>query len=146
MDRKQYFQEYRKKNREKLRKQNREYMKERRNNPETKDIMLKNDTINKWKNVRKLKGNLEEVYDICLNTKECYICNKELIHNTSGGNKVCMDHNHITGYFRNVLCNKCNSQRGYIDRNYINVINELKFYFKPLPNVLTTLQQLRHSD
>jgi len=141
MDRKQYRKEWHQKNKQKRNERNKLRMRELRENPETKGIVLKRDTISMWKNKRKLKGNLEEVYDICLNTKECYICNKELIHNTRGGNKVCMDHNHITGYFRNVLCSKCNIQRGYIDRNYINVINELKFHFKPLPNVLTKLQQ-----
>ena len=110
-------------------------MRELRSNPITRCKTLKIDTISMWKCKRNLRGNLEEVYNICLNTKNCYNCNRELIHNTTGKNKVCMDHNHTTGYFRHVLCNKCNFERGVIDKQYRNVINELKFYFKPLPNV-----------
>lgn len=117
-------------------------MREKRLNPETKLQILKIDTLSNWRRKRKLRGDLEEVWNVCFNTKQCYNCNRELIHNSSGSAKVCMDHNHITGYFRHVLCNKCNTQRGYIDRKYINVINELKFHFKPLPNVLSSLIRL----
>jgi len=119
---------------------NKLYMREQRKN--NKEHVLRIDTISMWKCKRKLKGDLYEVYDICKNTKECYNCNKKLIHNTRGSTKVCMDHNHITGYFRNVLCNKCNCERGKIDLKYKYVLQELKYHFKKLPNVLNNLRYL----
>ena len=123
---------------------NKKYMRKVRADPIERMRVLKNDTTSMWRCKRNLRGDLDEVYDICLNTKNCYNCNRELIHNTRGSTKVCMDHNHITGYFRHALCNKCNCERGKIDKQYINVINELKLHFKPLPNVLKVLYILQN--
>ena len=125
---------------EEIKQKNKIYMRKLRKDPIKRLKTLKSDTISMWKCKRKLRGDLQEIYDICFNTKNCYNCDRELIHNTNGKNKVCMDHNHITGYFRHVLCNKCNYERGIIDKKYINVINELKFHFKPLPNVFNILK------
>ena len=40
----------------------------------------------------------------------CDICGQELI-------RPCVDHNHITGVVRALLCNKCNSAIGLFDDN-----------------------------
>jgi hypothetical protein len=139
MDRKEYQRQYYQKNKEKKNERDKLSMRKKRQDPEWKKKVLKSDTISMWRTKRKVRGNLDLVYEICLNTTECYSCGRELVHNTTGSSKVCMDHNHITGYFRHAICNKCNCERGRIDKQYINVINELKFHFKPTPPVFNNI-------
>lgn len=53
--------------------------------------------------------NWDIFYERLINTKNCELCNVEL---TSGGYNTrttrCVDHSHITGIFRNIVCNNCN--------------------------------------
>ena len=84
----------------------------------------KQNKIRSFKN-QGFKGDLEEVYDIHMSTEFCNDCNVKLINGTSK-NSRCADHNHITGYYRNTICMRCNFQRQYVDRKFINVLSELK--------------------
>ena len=63
--------------------------------------------ITKWKK-RLLKcesrDDYELVYFTWLNSSRCDNCKCEY----SKSNKKCMDHNHDTGLFRNILCFNCN--------------------------------------
>ena len=71
-------------------------------------------TISEWKRIRKTQKGLpllwdtqeeiDEIYERYLNSKKCEKCNKKYTKK----NKKCMDHNHNTGKFRNILCNNCN--------------------------------------
>ncbi len=60
-------------------------------------------TINNWKR-RGLKDDYEKIYDIVMNTSKCNLCDEifDLDKNR------CMDHDHKTGKFRQVLCRSCN--------------------------------------
>jgi hypothetical protein len=64
-------------------------------------------TISKWKSSG-LIGDYDNIYDRYINTNNCDLCDIELCEGQKGSNKKCMDHCHITGEFRNVLCQKCN--------------------------------------
>ncbi len=90
-------------------------------------------------NLRKYKVNLtnfEEEYERHLSITNCESCYCILTRDryTKKTTKT-FDHNHITGYYRNTICNKCNIYRGQVDKRYKLVINELKFIFN-LPSIL----------
>ena len=63
----------------------------------------KKSLFNTWKS-RGLTGDYEAIYTRYINTNNCDLCNIEL-------NKKCMDHNHTTGEFRNIVCPKCNCNK-----------------------------------
>ena len=79
-----------------------EYMREYVKTPNGK----KSCCISKWKH-QGLIDDYETIYDRYVNTTNCDLCNVFL--EGRGSNKKCMDHDHRTGLFRMVLCNKCNS-------------------------------------
>ena len=72
--------------------------------------MRKSDTIYNWKK-RGLIGDYDKIYDKYISTTNCELCNVILTDgkpiNTSTKN---MNHNHLTGYFINIICHKCNQQ------------------------------------
>ena len=66
----------------------------------------KSTTTSNWKQ-RGLKGDLNKVYDIWKQTQFCDKCKIEL-DTEDGGSRKCMDHCHVTGEFRAILCSRCN--------------------------------------
>lgn len=63
--------------------------------------------ISRWKR-RGLIGDMDKIYDEYINTTNCQLCN--IVFDTLEGrkSKKCLDHNHETGEFRNILCISCN--------------------------------------
>jgi hypothetical protein len=140
---KEYYKEYREKNKEHLteyRKEwyenNKEHRKEYdkkyskewyKNNKEHKtqynkeykqtDAGKKTHLISRWKQTGLICDNIEELYEHYINTFECDNCGIELVTGNYGANKRCLDHCHITGKFRNILCNTCNVERGKDDNS-----------------------------
>jgi len=126
----EYMRQYRENNKEKLdeyHKQwyqdNKEEQREKTNdyskyyNQTPRGKMLQR--IKSWKSRNvKLPEEYGENWDIFydqeyLGTTHCEECGVELTedkHTTS--TTRCLDHNHITGEFRNILCHACNSRRG----------------------------------
>ena len=96
-----YDKEYRLRNLEKIKLRQKEHNK----NPKRKmDVK-----INFWKFsglICENKDEYEYIYDRWLYSEKCEEpkCNKEYTEN----NFKCMDHCHLTGLFRNILCNSCN--------------------------------------
>jgi len=100
---KQYDKIYREENKETIK----EYMKEYHNdNPQIQ-------IINTWKNKLgiKLRENedWDSVYLYYITCEKCELCGIEL---TDGkpmkSNTRCLDHDHSTGFIRDVVCNACN--------------------------------------
>ena len=99
---KEYNRQYRLKNKEKMD----DYRKEWRKTDEGK----MSDAINSWKYTHKMKlregEDWESIYIHYLITERCEVCDKKLI-------KKCLDHDHKSGFIRNVLCYSCNANRAY---------------------------------
>jgi hypothetical protein len=87
--------------------------------------------IYKWKTRGVKSYNYHELYDYYNNIKNCEICNIELtIDRYNKSTTKVLDHCHLTGHFRNVICQKCNLGRGAIDRNHRKLMLELNKKFK----------------
>jgi hypothetical protein len=136
--RKLYIKEYNEKNREKNREKKKEYyelnkeqIKEkintyRANNKEKYKEYIKEynkkyhqteggkkaKRIAQWKQIGVINDDYNALHDHYINCKNCEECNIELIQGIFGTNKRCLDHDHQTGKFRNVLCHLCNVRRG----------------------------------
>ena len=104
---KQYSKQYRLNNVEKLAEYQKTYGKEYRQSKNGKKI----ERINKWKHRGVITENFNELYEKYINTTNCDNCDIELIHGSLGANKKCLDHDHKTGQFRNILCHGCNIRR-----------------------------------
>tara|TARA_R110002153_G_scaffold167078_1_gene319744 strand:- start:267 stop:683 length:417 start_codon:yes stop_codon:yes gene_type:complete len=68
--------------------------------------------IGNWKHKGLICDDVDALYEKYLNTTNCENCDIELTvdrHPTK--TTRCMDHDHVTGLFRNVLCHPCNIKR-----------------------------------
>tara|TARA_R100000951_G_scaffold436_1_gene2059 strand:- start:1291 stop:1572 length:282 start_codon:yes stop_codon:yes gene_type:complete len=71
----------------------------------------KTNTKGNWRHrkvVDENNDNYEKMYKIYLSVKFCERCNC-LLNDGTHNSRKCLDHEHKTGYFRNVLCHKCNN-------------------------------------
>lgn len=97
---------YRLQNKEKQDKYNKEYRSTHEENKEHKnELRIKRQygiTINEYNDMLKKQDN------------KCAICGKELI---VGNEIIHIDHSHITGKVRGILCMKCNLQLGVYENN-----------------------------
>ena len=73
----------------------------------------KSHTISNWK-TRGVVGDYDEMYNIYLNTNKCDVCHYVFDET----NKKCLDHDHDTGLFRQILCHRCN-----LHDNWKKIIN-----------------------
>tara|TARA_R110002153_G_scaffold154487_1_gene306525 strand:+ start:1254 stop:1595 length:342 start_codon:yes stop_codon:yes gene_type:complete len=77
----------------------------------TTDAYFKRQRIRRWKSRGVVAENWENLYELFLSINNCEVCNKELQYGIYGNNKKCLDHDHTTGEYRNILCNTCNLRR-----------------------------------
>ena len=65
-----------------------------------------------------IKGNLDIIWERYCNTIICDLCNIELsLDKKITSTRKCMEHNHETGEFRNIVCHKCNMTKKDIYKN-----------------------------
>ena len=88
-----------------------EYYKEYYKEYKQTDAGKKLNRITNWKRYGVISTDFDDLYDKYINTKNCDNCDTELIHGWYGSNKKCLDHDHKTGLFRNILCHNCNVKR-----------------------------------
>jgi len=91
------------------------YMKEFR----ASEAGIKSARITKMKQLGIISDNYEALYEKWKNTTHCEDCNIELVGGNNGTNRKCIDHDHKTGAFRNIVCHKCNARRGREDNKII---------------------------
>jgi len=103
-DRKEYFQKYYEKNKKEILERQQKY--------DQSEAGKKKHRISDWKQMGVKSDDYNELYEYYINCWECENCGVELVEGNYGNNKRCLDHCHITGLFRNVLCNYCNVLRG----------------------------------
>ena len=70
----------------------------------------KSNAICKWKRSGLICDNYDELYEVYIKTTECEHCKTEFTEK----NKRCLDHDHTTGLFRKIVCNRCNVNDSYI--------------------------------
>ena len=75
------------------------------------DVGVKTRRISKWKSRGVVSDDWNALYEYYINCKNCEECDCELVEGMYGNNRKCLDHDHETGLFRNVLCHKCNINR-----------------------------------
>lgn len=103
-DAKQYHKEYYLKHKDKLNKQSKEYYKNNRD----RQLQLQKDFAYK----RKYGISQEEVDALFIKQKgRCAICN-QTYHRT-----LHVDHNHVTGKVRGLLCKTCNTHLGTYEKH-----------------------------
>ena len=93
--------EYIEKNKEKRK----EYIKKY----EKTDRGVKLRRIRTWRRLGVISEDYNKLYDYYLSIEECQNCGIEL--NQDYSTRKCLDHDHNTGQFRQVLCNICNVMR-----------------------------------
>jgi uncharacterized protein YaiL (DUF2058 family) len=59
----------------------------------------------------------------------CAICGKEQTHSPVHNGYLCIDHDHVTGKNRGLLCRKCNIALGHVDDN-VEVLEKMIAYIK----------------
>jgi hypothetical protein len=105
-----------------------EYHKQQRSTEEHKMYMkefraseagIKSARITKMKQCGIISDDYEALYEKWKETTNCEECNVELVGGNKGGNRKCIDHDHETGAFRNIICHECNLRRGREDNNII---------------------------
>jgi len=111
-----YDKKYREENEKKIKEYNKKYAqsekgKERKQKYSQSEKGKKTDRISVWKQRKVICDDWDALYEYYVNCWECENCGVELIEGLYGNNKRCLDHCHITGKFRNVLCNYCNILR-----------------------------------
>ena len=88
---------------------NKEKIKEYRKTPSC----YKSYKISQWKRYGVIHNDFDKLFELYVNTINCENCNILLTtkdrHNKS--TTKCLDHCHISGEFRNVLCHTCNTRR-----------------------------------
>ena len=66
--------------------------------------------IDRWTRWGVIYHNLDELYEVYINTMDCQFCKKEFKNSTDR----CLDHDHETGMFRKIVCRNCNNQDCYL--------------------------------
>ena len=121
-DKREAQRRYREKYRDKLNEKKRQYCKDNKEKISASDKEYhKNNphigTINNWKRIGLIETEqytYDQLYKFYMCTTHCELCDVELTDGIPYNSNTtrCMDHDHKTGLFRNILCFSCNIKRG----------------------------------
>ena len=93
------------------------------------DANKKSKRICKWKLAGVKHPDFNELHDIWKAATNCDDCDIILAESgINGANRKCLDHDHITGLFRGIVCHACNGRRYQEDKkspDYITQISAL---------------------
>ncbi len=104
----------------------REYMKSNKNKIKLyrkTEKYKKSNRIRIWKLRGLISDDYDKIYDKYISTTHCELCNRELTQgNLNTSTTKMMDHDHLTGEFRNIVCHCCNVKRDLpeFDKNKYN--------------------------
>ena len=70
-----------------------------------------------WKHRGVLHPNFNELYEYYISRVVCESCDTPFNEDRKMNCWKCLDHDHSTGAFRKVICNKCNSRDAYLKKN-----------------------------
>lgn len=65
----------------------------------------------KWKSrgvILRENEDWDSIYLFYITCSRCELCNIELTNQRNSGRARCLDHDHKTGFIRNIICQKCN--------------------------------------
>jgi len=99
---------WREKNKEKIAEYKKEYDKENKDKIaeyQKSPQRIKSTIISGWKKSGLVHEDYDALYKTYIETNECNVCKK--VFETSF--ERCMDHDHTTGLFRQILCRNCNN-------------------------------------
>ncbi len=112
--------EYYEKNKEKIKQQkkerdkiNKEKNKEKRREYLQTPAGKKSSRIQRWKTLGVLHDDYDTLYKEYLETDRCDICGVNLTEDKRKTKTTkCLDHDHETGFVRNIVCHSCNIKIG----------------------------------
>lgn len=79
-----------------------------------------------WKSQGMKSQNWYDVFDRYYSTNKCELCNVKL--EGLSKYKKCLDHHHLTGEVRNIVCAVCNCERNKLDNRHIRLMLEMYRY------------------
>ena len=96
---------------------------------DTRQWNLKNKSTARDRYLRRVYGIGEKEYDSLLLSQgnRCLLCNTEFIFGEWGPDSPVVDHCHIHGHVRGILCNECNRGLGYFHDNKEALMNAVKY-------------------
>ena len=84
------------------------------------EVFKKKYRIRRWIKRGLVCDNIDELYEYFDKTNNCEKCNVELTEGSRCHSSKVMDHCHITGEFRNVLCHHCNASLPRVKKTTLN--------------------------
>ncbi len=86
--------------------------------------------IKSWKSQNIKCNDWDKLYDEYTNTKNCYCCNIKFIDNSLGKCCKCLDHHHLSGEVRNIICKSCNNHIAKVDNYILKVLLDIHRFHK----------------
>ena len=133
-ERRAYNRQYYQKNREKLKAQTREYRKNNLEKLTKRERAFHKTRINKfdyrvktWMGQGIKSQEWENVFQRYTSTMMCDCCGVDF--EGKGKFKKSLDHDHLSGEVRNIICHDCNVKRSPIDRHRMKLNLEIHRYF-----------------
>ena len=80
-----------------------------------------------WENQGIKSDDWYDVYDRFYSTTRCELCDVKL--EGKGKYKKCVDHHHLSGEVRNIVCCRCNCERNKLDNIQMKLMLEMYRYF-----------------